>query len=91
MELDTQEGKNDGTVKGMRYFHCSPGHGIFVAARAVSKAGSTYRPREPEVKVKPVKPVVNHGKVDVSHVQVGRGRETLLRPACRQSSTARWR
>ena len=32
----------------MRYFHCAPGHGIFVAARAVAKAGSSYKPKEPE-------------------------------------------
>ena len=35
-------------VKGMRYFQCAPGHGIFVAARAVAKAGASYRPKEPE-------------------------------------------
>jgi CAP-Gly domain-containing linker protein 3/4 len=70
VELDNAEGRNDGTVKGMRYFHCEPGHGIFVAARAVAKAGSSYRPRETEGRSRPAKQVVHHGKVDVSHVQV---------------------
>ena len=37
-------------VKGMRYFQCAPGHGIFVAARAVAKAGASYRPKEPETR-----------------------------------------
>ena len=34
----------------MRYFHCAQGHGIFVAARAVAKAGASYRPKEPETR-----------------------------------------
>jgi GTPase KRas protein len=29
IELDEPCGKNDGTVKGQRYFNCNPGHGIF--------------------------------------------------------------
>jgi len=69
VELDNAEGKNDGTVKGMRYFQCAPGHGIFVAARAVAKAGASYRPKEPEPRSRAPQKVVHHGKVDVSHVQ----------------------
>lgn len=30
MELDLPEGKNDGSVKGVRYFQCRPRHGVFV-------------------------------------------------------------
>ena len=35
----------------------------------MAKAGSSYKPREPEGRARPPKQVVNHGKVDVSHVQ----------------------
>ena len=69
VELDTADGKNDGIVKGMRYFHCDHNHGIFVSPNKISKAGSDYKPSQPETKRSQYKPVVNHGKVDVSHVR----------------------
>lgn len=30
IELDEPQGKNDGTVQGVRYFTCKMGHGVFV-------------------------------------------------------------
>ena len=30
IELEDGNGKNDGSVKGERYFECEPGHGMFV-------------------------------------------------------------
>lgn len=30
LELDVPEGKNDGSINGMRYFDCRPNHGLFV-------------------------------------------------------------
>ena len=70
VELDTAEGRNDGTVKGMRYFHCENNHGIFVSPQKLAKAGSEYKPVQTEKVARPVyKPVVHHGKVDVSHVR----------------------
>ncbi|CAH1153752.1 unnamed protein product [Phaedon cochleariae] len=32
VELDAPKGKNDGSVKGIRYFTCKPNHGMFVRA-----------------------------------------------------------
>ena len=71
IELDTGDGKNDGIVKGMRYFHCDHNHGIFVSPNKISKAGSEYKPSgaQSEPRKSVVKPVINHGKVDVSHVR----------------------
>lgn len=35
VELDAEEGKNDGTVQGERYFESKPGHGIFARPNSV--------------------------------------------------------
>lgn len=36
VELEDASGKNDGSVKGQRYFDCKPGHGMFVRPAAVA-------------------------------------------------------
>ncbi|KAG9842424.1 hypothetical protein KCU98_g5537, partial [Aureobasidium melanogenum] len=36
VELDEATGKNDGSVKGERYFDCEPNHGMFLRAAGVS-------------------------------------------------------
>mmetsp|Transcript_37434 Transcript_37434/g.98171 ORF Transcript_37434/g.98171 Transcript_37434/m.98171 type:complete len:236 (-) Transcript_37434:93-800(-) len=35
VELDTADGKNDGSVEGVRYFDCAPSHGLFVRPNQV--------------------------------------------------------
>ncbi len=35
--LDRPEGRNDGAVKGVIYFRCKEGHGVFVPAGKVAK------------------------------------------------------
>ncbi|KAI9883914.1 MAG: Fructose-2,6-bisphosphatase [Watsoniomyces obsoletus] len=44
VELDSPTGKNDGTVKGDRYFDCAPGHGMFVRPAAVVAVVPSSRP-----------------------------------------------
>ncbi|KIY00373.1 uncharacterized protein Z520_04058 [Fonsecaea multimorphosa CBS 102226] len=48
LELADDTGKNDGSVKGERYFNCAPGHGIFVrkesAVRILSQPASSAKP-----------------------------------------------
>ncbi len=61
--LDRAEGKNDGAVRGVVYFRCAQGHGVFVQAGRVAKVGSKVVSQP-----KPRNNVVNHGKVDTSHV-----------------------
>ncbi|KAI1269976.1 dynein associated protein-domain-containing protein [Xylariaceae sp. FL1019] len=36
IELEDETGKNDGTVRGERYFDCSPNKGMFIRSHAVS-------------------------------------------------------
>ena len=40
----TRTGKNDGTVKGVRYFTCEPGHGLFVHPSGVRRSGGVSLP-----------------------------------------------
>ncbi|KEF57760.1 uncharacterized protein A1O9_05680 [Exophiala aquamarina CBS 119918] len=48
LELPENSGKNDGSVKGERYFQCTPGYGIFVrkesAARIVKQQPQASKP-----------------------------------------------
>lgn len=37
INLDEPNGKNNGTVKGVRYFECQPNHGIFIKANQVTQ------------------------------------------------------
>lgn len=39
LELKTAAGKNDGSVKGERYFTCRPSHGVMVKPSRVSVKG----------------------------------------------------
>ncbi|CAN9306630.1 unnamed protein product [Alternaria alternata] len=36
IELPTPDGKNDGSVRGERYFTCAPGHGLFIRDTSIA-------------------------------------------------------
>ncbi|KAI1611341.1 dynactin 1 [Exophiala viscosa] len=48
LELADGSGKNDGSVKGQRYFDCPPGHGIFVRKESAAKVS---KPSSQDAKV----------------------------------------
>eukprot|EP00057_Strongylocentrotus_purpuratus_P028202 XP_011682676.1 PREDICTED: CAP-Gly domain-containing linker protein 1 isoform X6 [Strongylocentrotus purpuratus] len=45
VELDEEQGKNDGAVAGTRYFQCKPKHGLFAPVHKVSKVRGKNMPR----------------------------------------------
>lgn len=52
VELDQAVGKNDGSVNNVRYFTCSPGHGIFAPLTRIQRLPS--RAETPQVMPRPV-------------------------------------
>lgn len=42
VELDEAEGKNDGAVDGVRYFSCTPRHGIYARRSRVQRLPQVY-------------------------------------------------
>lgn len=47
VELEDKTGKNDGSVKGERYFDCPPGYGMFVKPMAVTIVAQPVAPKPP--------------------------------------------
>jgi dynactin 1 len=47
IELSTPTGKNDGAVRGERYFTCSPGHGLFIRDSSIAQIISQAPPPRP--------------------------------------------
>ncbi|KAK5112101.1 hypothetical protein LTR62_004443 [Meristemomyces frigidus] len=45
VELDEASGKNDGSVKGERYFSCEPDHGMFLRPGGVKQVAEDVRPK----------------------------------------------
>ena len=46
LELDLPDGKNNGTVSGMRYFECEMNHGIFVPYETCIIEGTKSKKKE---------------------------------------------
>ncbi|EUC46580.1 hypothetical protein COCMIDRAFT_92529, partial [Bipolaris oryzae ATCC 44560] len=47
IELPTPTGKNDGSVRGERYFTCPPGHGLFIRDSSIAAIISQPVPPPP--------------------------------------------
>ncbi|XP_046405746.1 CAP-Gly domain-containing linker protein 4-like [Ischnura elegans] len=66
VELDSSEGKNDGSVNGVQYFKCPRNHGIFAPIDRVTKA--SVMPFSKMSISKGSRKQIDHGKIDISHV-----------------------
>lgn len=59
LEVDVPKGKNNGTIKGVKYFECEPNHGFFLQYETFLKAlGTTIKqakPLQPDPKLSPSK------------------------------------
>ncbi|KAK6002396.1 hypothetical protein QM012_002034 [Aureobasidium pullulans] len=53
VELDEATGKNDGSVKGERYFDCEPNYGMFLRAAGVSRILSRPSTRPTSISIPP--------------------------------------
>lgn len=47
VELEDKTGKNDGSVKGERYFDCAPGYGMFLKPLALTIVAQPAAPKPP--------------------------------------------
>ncbi|OAL50105.1 hypothetical protein IQ07DRAFT_587775 [Pyrenochaeta sp. DS3sAY3a] len=56
IELPTPTGKNDGSVRGERYFQCPPGHGLFIRDSNVVRIVSQPAPATPRAAAPKPKP-----------------------------------
>ncbi|KAH9948209.1 dynactin [Amylocystis lapponica] len=74
IELFDANGKNDGTVQGIKYFACKPGYGVFVRPSQVKVIQSEPPPSLPVV-TSPVRPTVGHqrtGSIGLARVPSNR-------------------
>lgn len=68
VELDTPDGKNDGSINGVIYFKCTKNHGIFVPINKISKLGSPKFTRKASVRFSSPFTPIKHSRIDLSKV-----------------------
>ncbi|KAK5958246.1 hypothetical protein OHC33_000088 [Knufia fluminis] len=73
IELPDATGKNDGSVRGQRYFKCAPGHGLFVKETIVTPVAAT-------------KPAAKRASVVPSTASSSRA--STINPVSKRASTA---
>jgi dynactin 1 len=79
LELPDDNGKNDGSVKGERYFECAPGHGMMIRPEAIS---AILMQPPPSTKAKPANSVATKPKPSNGITpDVARKRQSLMSTA----------
>lgn len=69
VELDAPKGKNDGSIKGVRYFSCKPQHGMFVRADKLR-----FDPRGRAMRLDKAEALANSSKCSLSKESLSRSR-----------------
>ncbi|KAE9555109.1 hypothetical protein FO519_001684 [Halicephalobus sp. NKZ332] len=93
LELTSETGKNDGSVKGKRYFTCAPGYGLFIPLERLTKPAalsptlSVHRvPEKPVAMNRAAALRIEHGSVAGSDVTgFSMMSKTSVAPAVRQA------
>ena len=93
IELEEESGKNDGAVKGHRYFTCPPGYGMFVRPETISTTpeqdtDSSSRGEEAPL---PSAAKTSHGiekrsRQSIMSAEAARRRQSLMRPTPSRST-----
>lgn len=73
VELDDPIGKNNGSVKGVKYFQCRPGHGMFLRSSAIIRVLEEPTPRaDPPTAVRHEDTIGGRGRAGSRSIQLGR-------------------
>ena len=71
VELDTEQGKNDGEVKGVRYFQCKPQYGLFCKPEKLSRVSRILAMCFMAIKLHEIRSIVpDHCSLLVAHANV---------------------
>lgn len=92
VELETEDGKNDGEVKGERYFECAPNHGLFMRPSGISaivKQPAEDRPSsqaKAPANGKPTAPTPSRSRPSSVTMSAPRTRQSMAPPASKRVS-----
>lgn len=70
VELATMDGKNDGSVHGVRYFNCEMGKGMFLRPASLTTIMPTL-PKKPKIETKKTSRPASVGSILVKRSSVG--------------------
>lgn len=85
IELPSATGKNDGSVRGERYFTCAPGHGLFVKESSIIRIVSQPAPPPPA----PTQPATPRSRPPIAAPRQRPSSVIVPKPAARASTISK--